>query len=89
MLKETPIFLSRDHSDLGRIVGRQLDMFGQHQLPQGGVTETSLKLEEQLHPGQFQRPASLLQSAQVIIKYRVKIHDDDQVPTRALVVLCS
>ena len=63
-------------------------MFGQHELPQGGVTETSLKLEEQLHPGQLQGPASLLQSAQVIIKYWVQIHDN-QVPTRALVVLCS
>lgn len=49
-------------------------MFCQHELPECGVTNTGLKLEEQLDPGLLQRLASLLQSAEVIIEYWVEIH---------------
>ena len=52
------------------------------------MANTSLKLEEEFHSGELQRPASLLQTTQVIIEYRVQIHDD-QVRTRALVVLTN
>lgn len=61
-------------------------MFAKHELPQGGVADTRLKLEKEFNPGQIQGPSCLLQSAQVIIEYWVQIHDDE-VRTRALVVL--